>query len=128
MRSLIQKSILELKMNFDQAIACHVQWKAKLSAYLNHPDHSLNAGDIAKDDRCDLGKWLRGEGQKFAKLPEFARLVADHAHFHSAAADIVKKADTGVAVNEEVALGSKSEYAAASNAVVTSLMRMKKAA
>jgi hypothetical protein len=119
---------MELEMNFDQAISAHVQWKSKLAAYLNHPDHSLNAADIAKDDRCDLGKWLRGEGQKYASSPEFKKLVADHTHFHSAAAAIVKKADAGLRVSEEVALGATSEYASASNAVVTSLMHMRQAA
>jgi hypothetical protein len=115
-------------MNFDQAISCHVQWKSKLMAYINHPDHSLNAASLGSDDQCDLGKWLRGEGQKYANSPEFKKLVADHTHFHKAAAEIVKKADAGVKVTEEVALGGKSEYSVASGAVVSSLMRMKKAA
>jgi hypothetical protein len=119
---------MELEMNFDQAISCHVQWKSKLASYLNHPDHSLSAAEIAKDDRCDLGKWLCGEGQKYANSPEFKKLVADHAHFHAAAAEIVKKADTGLRVSEEVALGAKSEYSSVSNAVVSSLMHMKKVA
>lgn len=115
-------------MNFDQAISAHVQWKSKLSTYINHPDHSLDAAEIAKDDGCELGKWLRGEGQKFANSQEFKKLVADHARFHKAAADIVKKADSGMKVSEEVALGGKSEYSSASGAVVSSLMQMKKAA
>jgi hypothetical protein len=119
---------MELWMNFDQAISSHVAWKSKLTAYINHPDHSLNAAEIAKDDHCELGKWLSGEGQKFANSPEFKKLVTDHAQFHKAAADIVKKADSGLKVGEEVALGAKSEYSSASNAVVSSLMRMKKAA
>ncbi len=115
-------------MNFDQAISCHVQWKSKLAAYVAKPDHSLNASEIEHEDRCDLGKWIRGEGQKYARLPEFTKLAADHTHFHAAAADVVRKADAGQHASEEIALGAKSDYAAASNAVVTSLMRMKKTA
>jgi len=38
----------------------------------------------------------------------------------------VKKADAGQPVDHEVVLGSKSEYATVSNAVVSSLMRMRK--
>jgi methyl-accepting chemotaxis protein len=115
-------------MNFDQAISCHVQWKSRLGAYVAHPDHSLNAAELAQTDRCDLGKWIQSEGQKFAKSPEFAKLVADHTHFHAAAADIVRKADAGQRVDQEIALGAKSEYSSASNAVVTALMHMKKVA
>jgi methyl-accepting chemotaxis protein len=115
-------------MDFDQAISCHVQWKSKLAAYVAKPDHSLNAAAISRDSDCELGKWLSGEGQKYSRMPEFRKLVADHAHFHAAAADVVRKADAGRHASEEVALGSKSAYAAASNAVVTALMHMKKAA
>jgi methyl-accepting chemotaxis protein len=115
-------------MDFDQAIKLHVAWKTKLSAYVANPDRSLKAAEISVDDRCELGKWLHGEGMKYASLPEFAKLVADHARFHTAAADVVRKADAGRDVNPEIALGAKSSYAAASNAVVTALMRMKQAA
>ena len=115
-------------MNFDQAINAHVSWKSKLATYIKHPDHSINAAEIGASDHCDLGKWIKGDGQKLAQSPEFKKLVADHARFHTAAADIVKKADSGQNMSEEVALGAKSEYAAASNAVVSELMRMKKAA
>jgi Chemoreceptor zinc-binding domain len=115
-------------MNFDQAVSAHVQWKSKLATYIAKPDHSLNADTVAKDNECDLGKWLHGEGRKYAKLSEFQKLVTDHARFHVAAADVVRKANAGQKASEEVALGSKSEYAAASNAVVTSLMHMKNAA
>lgn len=115
-------------MNFDQAIACHVQWKSKLSAYIAKPDKSLDAASVAHDDRCDLGKWLRGDGLKFAASPEYKQLVEDHQRFHHAASEIIRKADSGKSVKEDVALGAKSEYASASNAVVASLMKMKQAA
>jgi Chemoreceptor zinc-binding domain len=115
-------------MNFDQAISAHVQWKSKLATYIAKPDHSLNAETIAKDDQCELGKWIHGEGQKFARLADFQKLVADPARFHAAAADVVRKADSGQKASEEIALGAKSPYAAASNAVVSSLMHMKTAA
>jgi hypothetical protein len=118
----------EFRMNFEQAISAHVQWKTKLASYIAKPDKSLNADTVAKDDQCELGKWICSEGQKFAKLPEFQRLAADHTRFHAAAADVVRKANAGQHMSEEIALGAKSDYAAASNAVVTALMQMKKAA
>ena len=50
-------------MNVDEAIAVHVEWKEKLTQYLNQPDGSLDALAIAADDRCPLGQWLHGEGR-----------------------------------------------------------------
>lgn len=114
-------------MDFDKAIQCHVQWKSKLAAYIAKPDHSLNPTTVAHENGCDLGKWLHGEGQKFSRLPEFVKLVTDHTRFHSAAADVIKRANAGQRISEEVALGAKSEYASASNGMVSSLMKMKRA-
>jgi methyl-accepting chemotaxis protein len=118
----------ELKMDFDKAIQVHVQWKSKLAAYIAKPDHSLSAAAIAKEDCCDLGKWLRSQALKYSNSPEFTKLVTDHARFHVAAADVVRKADAGEHVSDEIALGAHSEYAAASNTVVTELMKMKRVA
>jgi Chemoreceptor zinc-binding domain len=115
----------ERTVNFDDAIKAHSSWKMKLSSYITKPDHSLHASDVSSDGKCDLGKWLQGEGQKHSSLPEYVRLKTDHARFHKAAADIIAKADAGQSMTEEVALGSRSEYAAASTAVINALMAMK---
>ncbi len=80
---------------------------------------------VGADNGCELGKWLRGEGRKFSKLPEFSKLVSDHTRFHKAAGDLSLKPITGQNMTPEVALGGHSEYASASAAVVKSLMAMK---
>jgi len=112
-------------MNFDDAIAAHTQWKMKLSSFLSHPDNSLNAGTVGQDNQCPLGKWISGDGAKFSKLPEYVKLRTEHTRFHKAAGDVVRKASSGQKVSEEIALGSHSEFAAASNAVVSAIMAMK---
>ncbi|HEX4075904.1 MAG TPA: CZB domain-containing protein [Candidatus Acidoferrales bacterium] len=112
-------------MNFDSAISAHTQWKAKLASYISKPDHSLNPAAVAAHNGCELGKWLDGEGKKYSSLPEYSALVSDHNRFHKAAAEVVKKADAGQKVAEDVALGSHSDFANASSAVVKALMAMK---
>jgi hypothetical protein len=114
-----------IEMDFKEAIACHVQWKSKLSAYLAKPDHSLDASQLSRDDQCQLGRWLAGDGRKLAGNPEYARLVDEHRRFLAAAAEIVRRADSGRPVVEELVLGAHSDYAKASNDVVTSLMKMR---
>jgi len=113
-------------MNFDSAIDVHVGWKMKLSAYLAKPDNSLDPTKVSADNLCDLGKWIYSEGKAHAHMPEFSRLTADHAQFHKAAAEVVRKANTGIKVTDEVALGSKSDFAQASTAVVVDLMNLKR--
>lgn len=112
-------------MNFDEAIGAHSTWKTKLSKYLQKPDGSLHAADIGPDDKCELGKWIAAEGNKLSKLPEFRSLKQEHTRFHKAAADVVRRADAGENVKDDVVLGAHSEFGGASSAVVQALMHMK---
>lgn len=113
-------------MNFDQAIQAHVQWKSKLGAYLAKPDRSLSAATASDSQSCELGKWMQGDGRAYSANPDFVTLQREHAKFHKAAGDVIRKADAGLQVNEVIALGAQSEYAMASNAVVSALMKLRK--
>jgi len=112
-------------MNFDEAITAHAEWKMKLSTYLRNPDGSLDAATIALDNKCPLGQWIVGAGAAYATTPEFIKLKAEHAHFHKAASEVVRKASGGRSVSEDLLLGGKSEFSAASSAVVSALMAIK---
>ena len=112
-------------MDFQQAIQAHVNWKIKLASYIAKPDRSLNEVEVSRPDGCELGKWLSSEEKKRAASPEYARLMTDHARFHKAAGEIIKKADSGQSVAEDVALGGKSEFSQASTAVISALMKLK---
>lgn len=113
-------------MNFDDAVKAHIAWKQKLQTYIQNPDNSLNPATVGVDNMCELGKWLHGEGAKFASNPNFKSLVAEHAKFHQAAAEIIKKADSGQDVNAEVTLGSNSPFVAQSEKVKALLTTCKK--
>ncbi len=115
-------------MDFDQAISAHSAWKMKLSTYLRKPDGSIKSAEVQVDNKCALGQWIYGEGAKWNTLPEYTTLKNEHAKFHKAAAEVVRKADSGDSVSEDIALGSKSDFAAASNAVVSSIMAIRRKA
>jgi hypothetical protein len=117
----------EENMDFDQAIAAHTKWRAKLRAYLAEPDGSLLAPEIALDNTCELGIWISGKGAKYSDLPEFHSLRSQHARFHKAVAEIVRKVDSGQRYTEEVALGARSEFSSASADVVSAIMSFKAA-
>ena len=113
-------------MNFDEAITAHSAWKMKLSNYLRKPDGSLKVADIEVDNKCALGQWIYGDGAKHNGIPEYESLKAEHAKFHKAAAEVVKKADSGQSVTEDIAIGAKSPFAAASSAVISAIMAIKR--
>lgn len=113
-------------MDFDQALLAHTEWKRKLKAYLQKPDRSLQASEVAVDNKCKLGEWIYGEGRKYAASPLFKTLTAEHSRFHKAAAEVVRRANLGENVDGEVALGASSEFAKATAAVVNMIVEMKK--
>ena len=113
-------------MDFDQAIAAHSIWKRKLTQYLGHQDGSLKASEVGMDNKCALGQWIHGEGSKFSTLPEFSTLKGEHARFHKAVAEVLKKVESGQPVTEAVELGPKSAFAVASSAVVLAITTIKK--
>lgn len=112
-------------LNFDVAIKAHSDWKMKLALYLKKPDGSLKASEVAPDNRCELGKWIATEGARLSANPDFARLKSEHARFHQAAADIIRRADSGKNVVEETVLGAKSEFTSASQGVVQAILSLK---
>lgn len=112
-------------MNFDEAVQAHSAWKSKLSAYIRKPDRSVNAAAVGMDNLCALGKWLHGDGAKYAADPDFAELKRQHARFHTTAAAIIQRADNGEQVQEELSIGGSSDYAKTSGAVVQLIMKMK---
>ncbi len=113
-------------MNFDDAIKAHSAWKTKLAQYLHSPDGSLKPEEIAPDNKCALGQWIHGEGASHASTPDYATLKSEHATFHKAAADVVRRANLGQKVSEDVALGGNSPFASASMNVVSAIMAMKR--
>ncbi|MGA9472048.1 MAG: CZB domain-containing protein [Terriglobales bacterium] len=113
-------------MTFDEAVNCHSEWKRKLQTYLSNPDGSIDVEEVGSNNKCKLGKWIRGDGRKYAGFPEFARLIAEHTRFHRAAVDLMSRANRGQDVSFEFALGVGNEFSLASSAVVLAIMDMKK--
>ena len=112
-------------MEFNDAIAAHLRWRMTLSHYVAAPDRSLDAALVASTDRCELGRWINGEGKRYSSVPEFTSLVAAHTMFHWAASAIVRKADSGQSVMQDIALGLQSGYGAASTEIIKTLMLLR---
>ncbi len=96
-------------MNFDDAIAAHIKWKVRLSQFIDGTgSEKLQSANVCKDNNCDLGKWIHGEGTKFKSLPHYQDLVKKHANFHLCAGDVVKKVENNDKTGARAALGGPS--------------------
>lgn len=114
-------------MNFDDAIAAHIKWKVRLTQFIDGTGtEKLSSATICKDNLCDLGKWIYGEGAKFKAAPHYQDLVKKHATFHVCAAEVAKKVESGDKAGAKSALGGP--FAGASKDTVAAIMVLKKEA
>jgi hypothetical protein len=87
-----QKEEITQVVNLYDAVLAHNAWKKRLFEYLEGQSREeLNPAKIGVDHQCVLGKWIHTDGiAKFGKMPEFIKLVEEHARFHAHAASVVE--------------------------------------
>lgn len=84
-------------MSLDNAILKHADWKIKFGNALCNTLFRRESLDsyvlktIKKDNYCELGKWLHGEGEdQYGGLPSYKAWLNKHAEFHAEAEKIAK--------------------------------------
>ncbi len=114
-------------MDFGDAIRAHVEWKLRLRMLLDGQGEPMSRDVVARDDACELGRWIHGQGRVYLEDPAYAELKEAHARFHQAAAEIVRLAEGG---DQQRAVASleTGEYSKRSAAVVAAIMRMRQVA
>ncbi|MBI3130774.1 MAG: CZB domain-containing protein [Acidobacteria bacterium] len=114
-------------MNFEEAISAHQKWKTRLRGQIDGTGkETLDPRMVSKDDQCDLGKWIHGEGQtQMGAKPEFQEVKATHAHFHRTAGEVVAKAKAGDKAGASASLDGP--FFEASSKCVQAIMKCKKA-
>lgn len=113
-------------MDFDHAIVAHVSWKSKVRHHMQGTE-TLVASEVAKDDRCELGKWLHSQEQEYHGKPEFDEAVQAHAQFHRVAGDVIHQSKKVSQEEMEKMIASGSEYGKASAHCVAALTALRDA-
>lgn len=112
-------------MNFDDAVAAHIKWKVRLSQFIDGTStEKLDSNTICKDNLCDLGKWIYGEGAKHKAVSGYQSLVSLHAAFHKCAAEVVKKVEAGDKASAKTML--TGDFLSTSKNTVNAIMQLKK--
>lgn len=105
--------------DFDSAISAHLEWKMKLTKYLNNPDGSLDHQVVCLDNKCKLGSWIYGDGNQFSQQAKsFEALRQSHAMFHKSAGEIIKNIDSGNKKLAEISMSPSGDYFEASQKTV----------
>lgn len=115
-------------MDLEQAIHKHGEWKVKFRTALGRHE-TFDAATIAKDNCCELGKWLYGEAKtRWSALPAYRSCVAKHAEFHTQAARVAQAINAKKYPEAEALLGPGSAYSSASQDVVVAIAQLKREA
>lgn len=115
-------------MNLETAIQKHMDWKVKFRSAITKQEQ-MDVATIAKDNCCELGMWLHGEGKtQCGSLASFATVVTKHAAFHVEAAKIATAINAKKYTEAEGMLGGNSAFTAVSGEVGIAIMRLKKEA
>ena len=115
-------------LDIDMAIAAHENWKLRLQSYLDGTSKEVFGAEvICFDDRCDLGKWIHGDGKaKLGAFPGFTALMGHHKMFHYAASNVVALAKSGKGKQAQAMLGG--QFGQFSQEVVQGLTALKEMA
>ena len=114
-------------MIFFYFINSHAQWKAKFKQAIDNKEQ-LDVALIAKDNCCDLGKWLYDPQSvsQYSQLASYQACITIHADFHQQAASIAALINEGQYEEANKQLIHSSQYAKLSNAVSASIRRINK--
>lgn len=113
-------------MNLDNAISAHAAWKTKFRAAIASKE-AMDATTIGKDNCCELGKWLHGEGGRvYGAKPEFTALINSHKVFHVEASKVASLINGKKYGEAELAIGGGTPFGAASSETSVAINRVKK--
>jgi methyl-accepting chemotaxis protein len=71
----------------------HRAWNVKLEQLLAGNEVDLDKQSARKNNVCPLGKWLYGDGQKFAHLNEMKDLINLHSEMHEVVGRVIDAYD-----------------------------------
>jgi len=115
-----------MTINLDDATKAHVDWKTKFRVAI-HKQDTMDAATIAKDNCCELGKWLHGEAKtRHSEVAAYPVLVTRHAAFHVEAGKIAALVNAKKFAEAELALQGDTPYGKASQSVGQAILQMRK--
>ncbi|MBL8511278.1 MAG: CZB domain-containing protein [Betaproteobacteria bacterium] len=113
-------------MNLNEAIEKHAAWKTKFRRAISE-HQTLDVATIAKDNCCDLGKWLHGEAKTLYGHTKGLLVCIDrHAAFHKEASMVAETINHKKFTEASTMLEAGTSYSSASNAVGVAIMQFKK--
>lgn len=108
--------------DFKGWILAHRRWRQRLEDYVEgRSGEELVVAEVARDDRCTLGRWIGENRAALSSDPEFLGLIERHAEFHREAAAVLAAAQNGDRDAARRMLRPGSTYVEASGRVILAI-------
>lgn len=115
-------------MDLGQAVSKHAEWKTRFRTAITK-NEAMDATTIARDNLCELGKWLHGDARsQFGTLASYRDCVAKHAAFHAEASKVAQAINARKFSEADAMLNSGTGDSTASTAVGVAIMPLQKEA
>lgn len=115
-------------MNLDNAVPTHAQWKTKLRTAIARREQ-LDVATLSRDDRCELGQWLHGDGKAgYSRFASHGDCVHKHLAFHAEVTKVALAVNAGQFDAAEAMLNAGTPYTRASSALGVSFLQLRKEA
>jgi hypothetical protein len=112
-------------LKLDNAILAHHVWKNKLRMAIASKAQ-LDAQTFSRDDCCDIGQWLYGEGGAlYGTKPEFTVLLQKHKTFHTEAGKVAVQINAANYAQASRMIDSGTPFAMASLGVAQAVSALK---
>ena len=112
-------------MDLNTAIQKHAEWKFKFRNAIFSGD-PLDAAAIAKDNNCEMGKWLHGDAKAlYGTTAAYSSCVESHAAFHVEASKVAAVINSKLKDKAEKMLSNGSPFSEASKRVGVAIVELK---
>lgn len=114
-------------MDFHVAVHWHMAWLKKMLVDIQNPS-KLKPEEIARDDLCEIGKWIHGEAAQYVDLAEYKELKSIHQQLHKATSQAVVLAQAGKLSEAQEYLSMHGDFIQTSKRLLDSCDRLLKKA
>lgn len=114
----------QASFELEEAKNSHRAWTVRLERFLLGQTVDFDKNSARRDDACPLGKWLYGEGQKYAHLSEMQQLIKLHTEMHQTVGKVI---DAKEMEDLELAKQEKDKVVRYSQQILDLIDRLKEA-
>lgn len=113
--------VMSKQLAITHAISAHGAWIGRFRRYFSGQE-KLDAVVVSKNDQCEFGKWLNGDGKRLLDGASYQQIHKLHAEFHRVAGEVVRRVERGDVAGGQAAIEKTGDFGKASAVLAAAMM------